>query len=91
MGFTILDNKEKKRFEATVQKQTVIVDYKIERNTIYLTRVKVPTELEGQGIGSTMVEQVLQKIEAMGFKLVPVCPFVKYYIDKNPKWNKLLD
>tara|TARA_R110000822_G_scaffold299130_1_gene422054 strand:+ start:360 stop:635 length:276 start_codon:yes stop_codon:yes gene_type:complete len=91
MGFTILDNKEKKRFEATVQKQTVIVDYKIERNTIYLTRVKVPTELEGQGIGSTMVEQVLQKNGAMGFKLVPVCPFVKYYIDKNPKWNKLLD
>ncbi|WP_239990764.1 GNAT family N-acetyltransferase [Marixanthomonas ophiurae] len=62
----------------------------MEGNTIYLTRVKVPTELEGQGIGSSMVEQVLQKIEAKDLKLVPVCPFVKYYIDKKPKWNKLL-
>jgi len=90
MNFTISDNKDKKRFEATVQEQTVLVDYKIEKGIIYLNRVKVPTELEGKGVGSSMVEQVLQEIEAKGLKLVPVCPFVKYYINKNPKWNKLL-
>ncbi len=90
MDFTISDNTEKKRFEATIKKQLVVVDYKTEGDIIYLNRVKVPSQLEGQGIGSSMVERVLQEIEAKGMKFVPVCPFVKYYIDKNPKWNKLL-
>ncbi len=86
----ITDNLGKKRFEATVDNQLVIVEYNVGPTKIFLTHTEVPKELEGKGIASALVEEVLQEIEARQLKVAPLCPFVATYLIKHPEWKKLL-
>ncbi|MDZ7717948.1 MAG: GNAT family N-acetyltransferase [Balneolaceae bacterium] len=85
------DNKEKKRFELQVGDVTAFVDYIInKKGTIYLTHTEVPKEAEGQGYAKELLENVFQEIEKRELELVPICPFVKTYLHRKPKWKKLL-
>lgn len=90
MEITITENTEKKRFETEVEGRTALIDYKKAENKIYLTHTEVPSELEGKGIASSMVKQVLQRIKDEGLELVPLCPFVASYIKRHPEWKEIL-
>ena len=57
---------------------------------ITLTHTEVPEELEGQGLGSTIVRGVLEIARARGLKVVPACGFVSAFIRKNPAYQDLL-
>ncbi|MDW2255429.1 GNAT family N-acetyltransferase, partial [Vibrio sp. 1569] len=50
----------------------------------------VPEELRGKGYGKVMMEAVLPEIEALGYKIEPVCPYVAHYINRNQAWSHLL-
>jgi hypothetical protein len=60
------------------------------QNSNYLTHTEALPELEGKGIGSTLVKRVLEDIERKKLTLVPLCPFVAAYIQRHPEWKKLL-
>ena len=91
MDLKVRDNQDRKRFEARIDDYVVFIDYIRTTNLIYLTHTEVPSELEGQGIGSALVEQVLEKVRILGLSLAPLCPFVAGYIRKNPQWKSLVD
>lgn len=85
------DNTERHRFELGVEGKTAFIDYIINRKgVIYLTHTEVPKEAEGQGIASQIIELALSEVEKRGLKLVPICPFVKVYLQRHPEWEKLL-
>jgi len=50
----------------------------------------VPAAVNGRGHGSTLVKGVLDIARTQGLKVVPVCPFVKAYIDRHPEYADLL-
>ncbi|MEL7438584.1 MAG: GNAT family N-acetyltransferase, partial [Pseudomonadota bacterium] len=50
----------------------------------------IPEELRGKGYGKVMMESVLPEIEAQGYRVVPVCPYVVKYIARHPEWEYLL-
>lgn len=88
---TFVDNKEKKRFELQVDEITAFVDYIInKKGTIYLTHTEVPKEAEGKGLAKEILENVFREIEKRELELVPICPFVKAYLHRKPKWKRLL-
>lgn len=88
---TFRDNEEKKRFELQIGESVALVDYIInEKGTIYLTHTEVPKEAEGQGYAKEMLEKVFQNIEERELELVPICPFVKAYLQRKPEWKRLL-
>lgn len=66
------------------------VVYQIQDGVMHITSTVVPAELRGKGCGTLMMEAVLPEIESLGYKVVPVCPYVAYYIDKNKQWAHLL-
>lgn len=66
------------------------VVYQIQNGVMHITSTVVPEELRGKGCGKLMMEAVLPEIESLGYKVVPVCPYVAYYIDKNKQWAHLL-
>ncbi len=66
------------------------VVYQIQDGVMHITSTVVPEELRGKGCGKLMMEAVLPEIESLGYKVVPVCPYVAYYIDKNKQWAHLL-
>jgi predicted GNAT family acetyltransferase len=88
--YKLTDNTEKHQYEFHVEGFCPKVEYIKVKNEIYLTHTEVSPELEGRGIASELVGQVLKDIESKGLKLVPLCPFVAGYIQKHPDWKRLV-
>lgn len=87
----IKDNTDHKRFEYAKDGHISFIEYILtQRGTIYLTHTEVPKPLEGGGVGSELVKEVLKIVEQRHLKLVPLCPFVAAYIRRHPEWKKLL-
>lgn len=90
MDFEIVDNPEKKRYEATVEGAMARIEYIKAQDKIYLTHTEVPQALEGKGVGSKLVAKVIEDIDQQGLTLIPLCPFVALYLKRHPEWKRLV-
>jgi len=86
----VIDNKEENRFETEIDGYKAIIEYSVLPGILSLNHTEVPKELSGKGIASEMTEKVLLQIELRGLKVIPVCPFIKKYIDKHPEWKSIV-
>ncbi len=50
----------------------------------------VPDELGGRGIGSALVEFMVEDARSNGFRIVPLCPFVKAQYQRHPEWSDVM-
>lgn len=64
--------------------------YRQRDNRVTLVHTEVPPELGGRGIASKLVQATLTQIENSGEKLIPVCPYVRTWLERNPDWKRLL-
>ena len=88
---SIRHNTHRHRFELeTDGKLSVVVYDKIDDETLALTHTEVDPSLEGHGVGSKLVEGVLQYVEQHNLKIVPLCPFVSTYLKRHPDWNRVV-
>jgi uncharacterized protein len=87
----LINNTERGAFEMPVNDGVAFISYRTNGDVVSLNHTEVPEELEGQGIGSTLVEQTFQYLEANRLKMVPRCAFVITYLKRHPEWNKLVD
>lgn len=87
----LIHNTKLQRFELKITEHTAFINYKQKNDILYLVHTEVPKELEGQGVAAAMVEKTLQSLEKENLKLVPMCSYVKTYLERNPHWNKLLE
>ena len=46
----------------------------------------VPDSLRGSGAGLALVQALVAAARAEGFKIIPLCPFVKAQARKHPEW-----
>lgn len=88
--FELIDNSEKKRYEFHLGAEVPRVEYIKTRDKIYLTHTEVPPSLAGRGIGSKLIGAVLKDIKEKELTLVPLCPFVALYLQRNPEWKQLV-
>ena len=90
-SYELINNTDENQYEFHIGKYLAKIEYIIANNGhIYLTHTEVPVALGGQGIATQLVEKVLTDIEEQGLDLVPLCPFVIGYIQKNPEWQRLV-
>lgn len=88
---TFVNNKEEKRYELHVGGYIALAEYIINNEgVVYMTHTEVPVELEGQGVGSELIEKSLTDIQDQGGKVFPLCPFVIAYIRRHPEWKPLV-
>jgi predicted GNAT family acetyltransferase len=90
MSNEVRDNAQRHRFELEAEGHTAFSDYKRDGKVITITHTEVPPALGGKGVGTRLVRGLLDLIRADGAKVVPVCPFVKGYIEKHPEYAGLL-
>jgi predicted GNAT family acetyltransferase len=90
MEYHLIDNEEAKQYELHVEGTIAKIEYIKAQNNIYLTHTEVPTNLEGKGIGSSLVKMALEDIKKKELTLVPLCPFVALYIKRHPEWRELV-
>lgn len=90
-GVTIVDNPERKRFEAR-RGRTVLgwSAYQQTAELIVFTHTQVHPRWEGQGVGSTLVRATLDHVRSQGMRVLPQCPFVDDWIKRHPEYADLL-
>jgi len=57
---------------------------------IIIDHTEVGPELKGMGAGKQLVEAAVQFARNTGIKIVPLCPFAKSVIEKNPSLADIL-
>ncbi|KPM32242.1 Acetyltransferase [Croceitalea dokdonensis DOKDO 023] len=90
MRYTLIDNPSLKGYEFHIEDKVARIEYIKAQDKIYLTHTEVPQALEGRGIASQLVQQVLEDIKAKDLTLVPMCPFVAMYVKRHPEWKSLV-
>ena len=81
----VIDNRDKARFEVTVDGQTAVLEYKRTAHSLVLVHTEVPSPIRGRQIGDVLVKAAIDHAHAAGLRIVAVCPFVKTYLRKHPE------
>jgi len=92
-AITFTNHPEAERYVAEIDGEVVgYTVYHIRQGGIYFF---VHTEIEpshsGKGIGQTLVRQALDDVRTNGATIVPLCPYVAAFIQKNPEYDSLVD
>ena len=57
----------------------------------YFVHTEIDPAFEGKGLGSTLAKGLLDAERAAGEPVVPLCPFIRTYIDRHPEYADLVD
>ena len=90
MDGEVRNNEAAHRYELEADGNLAIAEYRLRPGRISFTHTEVPDALAGRGIGKRLVKAALDDARAQGLKVVPICPFVKHYIDTHPEEQDLL-
>ena len=85
----IRENTEFGRFEMDTPAGLAYVAYHCAGDVVYLDHAEVPAALEGQGVGSRLVGEVLECLRARDARIVPVCSFIAAYLRRHPEYEAL--
>jgi predicted GNAT family acetyltransferase len=81
----VRDVPESERYEITVDGALAgFTEYRGGGATRALTHTEIDPAFEGRGLGSRLVEGVLEDVRAQGLHVLPLCPFVKAYLAEHP-------
>lgn len=67
-----------------------VIYYHLRSGALVMTRAEVDPEVQGHGVGSSLVGGALDQVRATGRDIVPVCPFIIYFIDKHAEYTDLV-
>ena len=67
-----------------------LLAYHRHKNRIALTHTEVTPACEGRGFGSRLASAALDDARAQGLAVVPLCPFITWYIDRHPQYRDLV-
>jgi predicted GNAT family acetyltransferase len=57
----------------------------------FFVHTEIDAAFEGKGLGSALAKGVLDAERALGEPVVPLCPFIRSYIDRHPEFADLVD
>lgn len=91
MSTEVSDNAEKNRYEIRLDGELAgFVEYEPGEGRVVLVHTEVDPAFKGKGVGGSLARGVLDDIRARGLSAVPVCPFLKSWIDKHPDYQDLV-
>ncbi|MEP7373435.1 MAG: GNAT family N-acetyltransferase [Chitinophagaceae bacterium] len=91
VNLELTGNETDQRFEMNVDGNIAIIEYKRYPGKIALLHTEVPSQLEGKGAATAIIEKTLAYVEKNNLKLIPLCPLVVAYIKRHPEWKRIVD
>ncbi|MFV0450753.1 MAG: GNAT family N-acetyltransferase [Propioniciclava sp.] len=84
----VTDNPAASRFEARLDAERAgVAEYELTEKYLVFTHTLVEKAYEGRGVGSALIRSALDQVRADGERLaVPVCPFVRTWIERHPSY-----
>jgi predicted GNAT family acetyltransferase len=87
----VIDNPEASRFELRLGGNLIgLADYRRSDGRLALLHTEVEESRNGQGFGSVLVEGALREAERQELEVLPLCPFVGWYIEQHPEYEELV-
>lgn len=86
----VTNNRAQNRYELAHGGETAVAEYTRDGDTVTFTHTVVPKAIDGQGVGSRLIEGALDDVAAGGGKVVPQCPFVAHVIEETPRYQPLV-
>ena len=83
----------KGRFLARVDGETATAELTFSRvndNLIIADHTGVPDALSGKGVGKALVNYLIKDARASGYRIVPLCPYVRALSNKHPEWDDVI-
>lgn len=91
MSTEISDNAGQGRYEIRLDGELAgFVVYEKREGSVVLVHTEVDPAFKGRGVGGSLARGVLDDLRAKGVSVVPLCPFVKGWIDKHPEYRDMV-
>jgi predicted GNAT family acetyltransferase len=87
---SVIHDEDGQRFFIAANGATAELAYRTAGNQIIFMHTGVPAELEGRGIGSALAKAGLEYAREHGMEVIPLCPFVRGYIERKPEYQALV-
>ncbi|MEL6364143.1 MAG: GNAT family N-acetyltransferase [Pseudomonadota bacterium] len=63
---------------------------RMSERSIIIDHTGVPETMAGMGVAKALYENLVKEAREKGFKIVPLCPYVKAQIDKHPEHRDIV-
>jgi uncharacterized protein len=83
--FEVTHDEPAGRFEARVDGHTADLAYRVDGGRILMVHTWVPPPIEGRGVGSALVRAAVDEAIHRDLTIVPVCSFVRSWLDRHPE------
>jgi len=80
----VTDNQAAARFECEVDGQLAELAYRRRGDRLVLLHTETPADLEGRGIGGTLVRAAVDRAQRDVLTVVPLCPFARDWLERHP-------
>lgn len=85
MDNPVKHNEAEGQFEIALDQGTAVLRYRRTGDTMRLLHTEVPEPMRKRGLGNQLVRAALDYAHFHQLKVVPICPFVKLYLEKHPE------
>lgn len=90
MTAVVKDNPAEERFEVYDGDELAGSLYYEQRGeALALIHTEIEPAFNGRGLGSVLVRRTLEQLRERGVKLIPLCPFVRSWMEKHPEYDDL--
>jgi predicted GNAT family acetyltransferase/glutaredoxin len=87
----VVDVPQASRYELRLRGRLIgLAAYRRRDGRIAFTHTEVDESREGQGFGSRLAAEALADARRQGLEIVPLCPFIAYYIERHPEYEQLV-
>ena len=91
MGTAVVNHPEERRYEITCDGEPAgHAEYILTNELITFTHTEIDPSHEGKGMGGTLVREALDDVRGRGLAVLPLCPFVKGWLERHPDYLDLV-
>ena len=66
-------------------------EYQDRHDRLFFAHTEVAPDFEGKGLAGDLVEQALDDVRRLGRMIVPLCSYVRAWIERHPEYDDLVD
>ncbi len=83
-------DEKSEKFYIDIEGVKVHLDYSLRGDKIDLYHTYTPPHLRGRGLAGKVVEFAFNYAKENNLRVIPSCPFIPYFLEKNPQYNEFV-
>ena len=87
-SFTIINNKDRQRFETMIDGDYAYIDYRAHDGQMVLMHTFVPEKLRGRHIADELAKFALAYVEKEKIEAKIYCSFITTYVKRHPEYDR---